>query len=163
MRLEYRKKIVDVCLMKVIATDFLSRMRRPMKSRPTSITIIGYYLIVSGALVPISILYVLVDARAVEYMKMVRMPMSIQYINMFLKVLITLGCGIGLLKGKNIARFVFLAWNVIGFLVALFTIPAKMLLVPGMVFFLVLMIFLFSPKANRYFAFNESPDDTPHN
>jgi hypothetical protein len=56
-----------------------------------------------------------------------------------------------MLKGQNWARFLYVGWGIAGFLIGITTSPVKAALIPGVVFFLLIVFFLFRPKANEFF------------
>jgi hypothetical protein len=126
-----------------------------MKLRPTSVTVVGWILIATGGIslltIPFS-LKSLNDPAARALLEQSPLPISIQYILVFVGVLTTMTCGIAALKGQNWARFVYVIWNIIGFAVGFATSPVKLLLIPGLVIVSICAFFLFRPKANAYFA-----------
>jgi len=75
---------------------------------------------------------------------------------MYAGLLITLVCGIAMLKGQNWARLLYVGWSIIGFIIGMATSPMKALMIPGVIVFLVVAFFLFRPKANEYFKATEA-------
>lgn len=124
-----------------------------MKQRPKSITVISWILIVMGA---ISIFPLLLgsmnDPKALELMQQSPLPMSVQYGMIYLGLLVTVGSGIGMLYGKNLARLVYVGWSIIGFVIGIATSPVKVMMIPGFIIFAIVAFFLFRPKANAYFT-----------
>ena len=61
--------------------------------------------------------------------------------------------GIAMLKGCNWARFLYVIWNIIWFLVGVITLPPIMMrvMIFGFVEPLIIVFFLFRPKANAFF------------
>lgn len=124
-----------------------------MKSRPKSVTVICWILIVMGGL---SIIPVLTgqmnNPKAMELMSQSPLPLPVQYAMIYLGLAVTFVSGIAMLKGKNWARLLYVGWSIIGFIIGIATSPAKVMMLPGIVIFAILAFFLFRPKANAYFA-----------
>jgi hypothetical protein len=123
-----------------------------MKKRPTSITVIAWILIVMGGISLIASTISLNNPMAKELMNRSPIPIPIQYAMMYVGLLITLISGIAMLKGQNWARFLYVIWSIIGFVIGIATSPMKVAMIPGFVLFLIVAFFLFRPKANEYFA-----------
>ena len=70
---------------------------------------------------------------------------------MYVGLVITLVCGIAMLKRQNWARLLYVGWSVIVLTISIATSPMKLLLLPGIIGFMVIAFFLFRPKANEYF------------
>lgn len=123
-----------------------------MEKRPTSITVIAWILIVLGGISLISSTAMLNNPMAKELMAKNPIPLSIQYTMIYVRLLISIASGIGMLKRQNWARLLYVVWEAIGFLISLFTSPMKTALIPGLIVFIVIVIFLFRPGANQYFS-----------
>ena len=124
-----------------------------MKSRPTSLTVVSWILIVLG---PLAILPLFMgtmhDPHVVELMNKSPFPISVQYALMWLGALVTSGSGVLMLYRQSWARPVYVGWNILGIIIGLTTSPIKMMLLPGILVFAVIAFFLFRPAANAYFA-----------
>ncbi len=124
-----------------------------MQSRPTSLTVVCWILIVLG---PLAILPLLMgtthDPHVVELMNKSPFPISVQYAMMWLGALVTSSSGVLMLYRQNWARLVYVGWNILGIIIGLTTSPIKMMLLPGILVFAVIVFFLFRPAANAYFA-----------
>jgi hypothetical protein len=83
------------------------------------------------------------------------MPISIQYLMMYIGLLIMIVCGIAMLKRQNWARLLYVIWSIIGFVIGITTSPMKAAMIPGIVIFLIAAFFLFRSKANAFFAGTE--------
>jgi cytochrome b561 len=123
-----------------------------MKKRPTSITVIAWILIVMGGLSLITTTVNINNPIAKELMSRSPIPLPIQHVMLYAGMLVTLISGIAMLKGQNWARFLYVIWSIIGFVIAIVTSPMKATIIPGFVGFLVVAFFLFRPKANEYFS-----------
>jgi hypothetical protein len=82
-------------------------------------------------------------------------PIVMQYILLGFGTAITIACGIFMLKANAIARAVYVSWTIFYLSISLLSSPAKKILIPSLVIFLIIIIFLFRPKANEYFSKTE--------
>ena len=124
-----------------------------MGKRPTSITVIAWILIITGGISLITSTVSLKNNLMVkEIMIRTPMPIPVQYAMMYIGLLVSIVSGIGMLKKQNWARFLYIIWGIIGFLVGLFTYPMKIALIPCLLFFVIIVFFSFSPGANEYFS-----------
>jgi hypothetical protein len=123
-----------------------------MKTRPTSVTVIAWILIVTGGVTLIMSTLTADNPMTQELMARTPLPISVQYVMLYLGLLITVGSGIGLLKGQNWARMLYISWSILGMLIGFATSPMKWALIPGLAMFGVFAFFLFRPKASQYFA-----------
>jgi hypothetical protein len=71
---------------------------------------------------------------------------------MFIGLVVMVMSGVGMLKGQGWARLLYVVWGVIGMLIGFATSPIKAALIPGLVFFGIVIFFLYRPASNRYFA-----------
>jgi len=69
--------------------------------------------------------------------------------------------GIGMLRGHNWARFLYVIWWVISFLVAITTSMMTLRMIPGAVVFLCFVFFLFRASANQFFLATGPLDRSP--
>ncbi len=129
-----------------------------MKQRPTSISIIAWIFIVTAGMNLATNFAMMNNPMVLELMAKNPIPIPIQYVMIFVGLTVTLTCGIGMLNGQNWARILYVTWSAIGLVVALATSPMKLVLIPGILVFLVVVFFLFRPNANRYFS-AERPSD----
>ena len=122
-----------------------------MIERPKSVTVVCWILIAMGGISLVTSTFSFNNPVAQELMSKSLIPISIQYIMMFVGLLITLVCGIAMLKGQNWARLLYIGWSIIGFTIGIATSPMKAMMIPGIFIFIILAFFLFRPKANEYF------------
>ncbi|MBS3804978.1 MAG: hypothetical protein KGY54_10550 [Oleiphilaceae bacterium] len=125
-----------------------------MTERPLSITIIAWLLIVMAGISLFFSLMSMNDPEVTELMSQNALPVSVQYGVLYLEILINLTAGAAMLKARNWGRFLYVGWGLIGFLIAAIATPAKLGLLPGLVFFAVIVFFLFRPIANEYFGWS---------
>ena len=91
--------------------------------RPTSVTVIAWILIVVSGISLIVNLVMLGNPMVTEAMAKNSMPLPLQYVLTFLGLLIGMGSGFAMLKGKNWGRFLYTFWGVIGFIVGFLRAP----------------------------------------
>jgi len=124
-----------------------------MKKRPRSITVISWILIIMAgiSLLKISTMRISDPMLLQEVMGRSPIPVSVQYIMMYLGMSIILISGFAMLKGKNWGRSIYILWSVISLVVGIATTTVKFNMIPGIIGFLIITFFLFCPKANEYF------------
>jgi len=122
-----------------------------MNKRPRAVTFIGWILIAMGIFSMFATSANLKNPKVIASMQETPMPMSIQYAIITLGVMITTISGLGILKGKNWARFLYAGWGVFSFLLAMAIGTMQATMIPGLLIFLVIAYFLFRPEANAYF------------
>ncbi len=123
-----------------------------MTKRPPSITVIAWILIITGGISLITSTASLNNPMVKELMAKSPIPIPVQYAMMYIGLLVSIVSGIGMLKKQNWARFLYIICGAIGFLIGLFTSPMKMALIPGLLFFAIIVFFLFRPIAKQYFS-----------
>jgi hypothetical protein len=96
------------------------------------------------------------DPKTSEIMRRwISIPLSIQYILMFIGITVQLISGVGILKGMNWARFLYVIFSIVGFVIGIFISPFKIFIVTSIVVFIIVVFYLFRPSANDYFAGRE--------
>ena len=133
-----------------------------MRTRPTSVTVIAWILIVMGGISLVSttvmigtgmIDKVMIDNPAArELISKSPIPVPVQYVMSYISFLIMLVSGVAMLKRQNWGRWLYVVGTAAGFIIGVMTSPLKEAMVPGLVVFVVVTFFLFRPKANRYFS-----------
>ena len=139
-----------------------------MRTRPTSITVIAWILILMGgiSLVTMTLMIdkidkVMIDNPAArELISKSAISVPVQYAMTYVGLLIMLVSGVAMLKGQNWGRWLYVVGTAVGFLIGIITSPLKEAMIPGFVVFVVVTFFLFRPKANEYFSDTESAHDT---
>ncbi len=123
-----------------------------MYTRPTSVAVIAWILIISGAIALIATTAMTNNQITRDLMQKSPIPIPIQYAMNYLGLLISIISGIGILKGCNWARYLYVIWGGIGFIIGVATSPMKAAMLPGVVLLGVFAFFLFRPTANKYFS-----------
>ena len=128
--------------------------------RPTFLSVIAWILITMSGLslitITLSLNMSLNDPMMRELLSKSPIPIPLQIAITYVGILITIVSGVAILKGQNWARFLYVGWSVIGFVIGLLTNPMKVAMIPGLVIFVVIAFFLFRPKANEYFSTKET-------
>ncbi len=126
-----------------------------MSERPKSITVVCWILIATGVISLVTGFFSFNNPVTQELMSKSPIPIGMQYVMMFVGLLISIVCGISMLKGMNWARSLYIGWSIIGITIGMATSPMKAMMIPGIVIFFILAFFLFRPKANEYFRSHE--------
>ena len=121
-----------------------------MNPRPRSITIISWFLIIAGVLSLISGVVNTQNTQALALMAQSKIPVNIQLLFVFLGGGATLASGVLILKGRSLGRLVYIGWTVVSLIVSLFISQHKLMILPGLAFALLIIFFLFRPKANEF-------------
>jgi hypothetical protein len=127
--------------------------------RPTSVTVIGWLLIVTSIVSVVTSYFSLDNPMAQELMAKNLLPLSVQYAMLFGGLVITVIAGAAMLKGLTWGRTLYIAWSVLGLVVGLFTSPVKVVVIPGAVLLAVIAFFLYRPKAAAYFSPRQAAND----
>jgi hypothetical protein len=123
-----------------------------MRIRPTSVTVIGWFLVVTALLSLPSEIRNIVSPRESVIAAKSPVPVSVQRAVSWLATAANLVCGYFLLRGRNWARYVHVGWSVLllgyGFLAA----PYWQFSLLGVVMECLVIYFPFTPQANAFFA-----------
>jgi len=124
--------------------------------RPKSVTVVCWILIVMGAISLITSTLNHDNPMVKDLMAKSPIPVTLQYIMTYVGLIIMLTCGVSMLKRQNWARILYVCWSIFGFIVGIATSPMKAVMIPGIIVFLILVFFLFRPKANEFFKASET-------
>lgn len=130
-----------------------------MKKRPTSLTVIAWILIVMGGVSIISTTVMVNNTMALDLMSKSPIPIPIQFAMSYIGLVVMIVSGIAILKGQNWARFLYVIWSAIGFVIGIATSPIKAAMIPSLVVFLVVVFFLFRQKATAFFVPNKEAEN----
>ena len=129
-----------------------------MKSRPISITVIAWILMIL-AVVSFIVTTVNLNTPATlnnpalqTLLKQNPLPLSVQIMLLYFSMAVMLMSGIGFLRGMSSARYLYVIGTLIGLIIGVVTSPVKITLIPATLMFIVVAFFLFRPNANQYFA-----------
>lgn len=123
-----------------------------MQQRPLSLSIIGWFLVVSGLFGSISILITRNNPIVLRVYEQSPLPLWAHFAFGGVGIVVIAACGYGVLKGLNWSRFVYVGWSVLAFAMSALTISVASLLIMSIAFFLVIVFFLFRPAANAWFT-----------
>ncbi|MDE2346475.1 MAG: hypothetical protein KGL13_08405 [Gammaproteobacteria bacterium] len=131
-----------------------------MAYRPTSITVIGWFETVIGLLGALTLTIRPGEESMTGMLQsMLRFhpPTAAVYVGNLLGVCVTLACGIGLLKRQNWARYLYLGWSLLSdvYFVMVFQTYVLFFFIPSFLLTLVIIFFLFTPTARKYFTAHE--------
>ena len=125
-----------------------------MNTRPKSVTVISWLLIIMASISIVSSALTYNNPDVVKLMELSAIPITMQYMIMAVGLLIMIISGIGMLYGKNYARILYVSWTPIAIIISLLTSPAKTMMIPSIVLFLIIVFFLFRTESNIYFKKN---------
>jgi hypothetical protein len=123
-----------------------------MQQRPTSLTIIGWFLIVIAAFGLIS--QVTMQDNPVAQQVLAQSPLP-AWVHMALGVVgavVTAACGYGVLKGLNWSRYLYVGYSLFGLAIGFLTTPFTSIWLISLLFLAVFAFFLFRPAANAWFT-----------
>jgi uncharacterized membrane protein len=122
-----------------------------MNKRPTSVTIVCWFLIIAGVLSIVMTMVTMNNPQVRELMEKQPLPVPAQIAMTLIITAINVVCGFFMLQGANWARMLYLGLAVLGFAYSLITSPFRMMVVPGLVFFGVFAFLLLRSPANAFF------------
>lgn len=126
-----------------------------MDERPESVTVISWILLVFSAFdyLGCGLIWVMRDLPAMQQM-MARYPISIMTMMWVSVAGVTICaiCAVGFLKRIGWARHVYLGWAAAMLVYGYWNSPYPLLLIPNVVFTVVLLVLIYRPVANRWFA-----------
>lgn len=122
-----------------------------MEKRPLSLSIIGWFLVVSGVLGVLGLLTMTRNPAVQHIYEQSPLPIWAHIAFSLVGIIVVTACGYGVLKGLNWSRLLYVGWSLIGFAMSFATIRVTSILLLGMVLFAVIVFFLFRPSANVWF------------
>jgi hypothetical protein len=120
--------------------------------RPLSVTIVGWWLVVTSLLGVYSSATMHTDPQAVQLLSSSAVPLQAQEIFGMINGFVLALCGVAVLKGVSWARLAFLFWSLVGFVFGVFTIGLLLSALFSGVAVGVIMFFLSRPRANEWFG-----------
>lgn len=119
---------------------------------PTSIKFIAGFLIITSLISVIMLFVSYNNPLTQELMAKSPLPIPVQLGMAVLGLAVIIISGIGMLKAKNWARWLYIGWTLFGTTVTLLTSPMRMMVIPSLVIFAIFTFLLFRPNNNAYFA-----------
>ena len=114
-----------------------------MTKRPTSITIISWWLIVLGGMNLFITTAMINNPTVQDLMAQNPIPIPVQYAMSYIQLLVMIVSGVAMLNGANWARYLYAIWTLVVSVIGIVTSPMKAAMIPGFVVFLVIAFFLF--------------------
>ncbi|TDY34677.1 hypothetical protein [Janthinobacterium sp. 75] len=127
--------------------------------RPVSVAISCWFLIFGSLSSLVSAYLGRDDPAMLAWMERSAISAEVQYAMLFASLGITLVAALAMLQRQRGARTVYLVWGVIDIALSLATVPLKMSVLPGVLTFVVICAFLFSPKSNAWFSPRKAAND----
>lgn len=120
--------------------------------RPLTITIIGWLLVVFSILTLVSIPQTYSDAMLVDKIRqMTDVPVKYVMWSSIINGVVSLICGVFMLRGQNWARYLYAIISVLGLLMSFYSTPTAGILLLTAILTVFFLVLLFLPKANAYF------------
>lgn len=123
-----------------------------MTKRPLSLTIIAWVLIVLTLFGLFGVFTMSSNEVAMRMLQQMHISLALEQAWGVVGALVNLACAYGILKGQPWSRVLYVVWGIIGLVVSFYISPIKSAVVLGLVFLVVISIFLFTEKANEWFS-----------
>lgn len=123
-----------------------------MEKRPISLTIIAWVLIISAVFTVVSVFMMASNPVAAAAIERMHTTLLVQQVLGVLGVLVAAACAYGIFKGLPWSRVLYVAWGLLGVVYALVASPIKSSALVSLIFIAVIAYFLFSKRANLWFA-----------
>ena len=134
-----------------------------MKKRPLTVTIVSWYLVISGIIGFIAIPFSLKSEITHKVLAQTPVPIGLQYTIMFFGLIVPLACGVAMLKGHNWGRVLYIIWQLLALTYTLTTSPIRAAVIPGSIIYIVVVFCIINTKANEYFSSKEIDLDAENN
>lgn len=128
-------------------------------SRPTSVSVISWLLIISAVVEGILLDWMRQRGDVRSILGQGSIPLDTQLVWIFAGMALTGICGVLILNGLNWARFLYVLQGAAGHTAFLATTPFRWIFVPGLLLFAVSLYVLFHPRSNAYFRGEHFPED----
>jgi hypothetical protein len=123
-----------------------------MTKRPLSLTIIGWFLIITSLLSLYSVFTMGSNPIAMKMIEQMHIPLAVEQGWAVVGVIVNLICAYGILKGQPWSRVLYVVWSIVGIVVGLYISPMKWVIAISVLFLVVIAFFLFSDNANDWFS-----------
>jgi len=123
-----------------------------MTKRPLSLTIIGWFLIITSLLSIYSLFTMGSNPVMMKMIEQMHMSLLMEQVWTGIGIIVTLICAYGILKGQPWSRVLYVVWGVIGIVVGLYLSPMKWVIAVSLLFLIVISFFLFTADANDWFS-----------
>jgi hypothetical protein len=123
-----------------------------MEKRPISLTIIAWLLIVLSLLALIGVFTMQSNPAMTKMVEQMHVSLLFEQAWIVIGVIIDLIVAYGIFKAQPWSRVLYVVWGIIGLVVGFYISPQKAVLVLSLIILVIFSIFLFSAKANDWFA-----------
>ena len=123
-----------------------------MQTRPLSLTIIGWLLIVFSLFGLFGVVSMGSNAAAMKMLEQMHTSLLFQQVWGVLGAIVNVAVAYGIFKGLPWSRVLYVVWGVVGLVVAAYTSPIKVAVVVGLIFLVAISAFLFTNSANDWFC-----------
>jgi hypothetical protein len=120
--------------------------------RPLSLTIIAWFLIVFSLFGLYGVFTMGSNEMMMKIIEANQMSLQFQQAWGTAGAIVNLIVAYGILKGLPWSRVLYVVWGVIGLAVGYFTAPLMLAVMIGLIILVVIAAFLFSNRANEWFA-----------
>ena len=120
--------------------------------RPLSVTIVGWWLVVTSLFGAYSSATMNTNPLAVQLAATSPIPLQVQAVLGVINCLGLAICGVAVLRGLPWARLAFAGWSFVGFIFGILTIGLFLAALFSGLSFGIMMFFLSRRKANEWFA-----------
>ncbi len=127
--------------------------------RPVSVAISCWFLILGSLSSLVSAWLGRKEPAMLAWMARSAIPAEVQYAILLAGLCITLAAAVAMLQRHRGARMIYVLWSVVDIAIGLATVPDKAVVLPGIVAFVVMCAFLFSPKSNAWFSPRKAAND----
>lgn len=122
--------------------------------RPLSVTIVGWWLVVTSLLAVYSAATMHMNPRTVQLLSSSPIPLQAQEVFGVINGFVLALCGIAVLKGVSWARLAFLSWSFVGFIFGVLAMGFLLSALFSGVSVGIIMFFLSRPRANEWFGWS---------
>jgi hypothetical protein len=120
--------------------------------RPLSMTIIAWFLIILSLLGLVTAFTAGSNPELAKMLAEMNMSLLAYQAWTVIGCIVNLVCAYGILKGLPWSRVLYVAWSLIGIVVGFFITPMAYVILLSVLILVVIGYFLFSLKANEWFA-----------
>jgi hypothetical protein len=123
-----------------------------MNKRPTSITVISWIMIVYCLLILPVFLLTMNKPGLIKIMAKRQAPVPVQQVLIIAEILVSIVSGSFMLRGANWARWLYIGFGGVLLVFNLATSPARLMIIPSLICYAIILFFLLRPAANAYFS-----------
>jgi hypothetical protein len=123
-----------------------------MPQRPTSLTIIGWFVLVMAGFGLVAQITARNNPMAQQMLAQSPLPAWVHLLVGVAGIIVSAACGYGILKGLNWSRLLYIGWSLFSLVFGLLTVPFTSIALLGLLFVGVMAFFLFRPVANAWFT-----------